>query len=91
MAMRIQIDPLVRSVVQQEGAVLLHLGNGRYQSLNGTGAIIWNELYAGASTTEIVSRLCSRFAATQQEIETDLTEFIAQLERRGLISTVNEP
>ena len=81
-----QVKPEVRLVMKDEGAVLLHLGPGRYQSLNRMGALIWKEITAGATEGEVVARLCSRFPATPRErVESDVREFVAQLESRELV------
>ncbi len=84
-------DPRVRLVMKDEGAVLLHLGNGHYQSLNKTGALIWKEITSGATLDETVTRLCSRFPAIPRErVEGDVREFVAQLKERDLVALETE-
>lgn len=84
---RALIHPKVRFIANQEGAVLLHLERGRYDSLNGTGAAIWGDLMGGASSDEIVSRVCERFPqAPRDRIESDVVRFLSDLASRGLVS-----
>lgn len=84
---RALIHPKVRFIANQEGAVLLHLDRGRYESLNGTGAAIWGDIMDGASSDEIVSRVCQRFPrATHDRVESDVARFLSDLASRGLVS-----
>jgi len=86
-ACRALIHPNVRFIANQEGAVLLHLDRGRYQSLNGTGAAIWGDLMSGASSDEIVSRVCERFPQTPHDrIRSDVARFLDALAARGLVT-----
>jgi len=81
------VHPKVRFIANQEGAVLLHLERSRYESLNGTGAAIWNDIMSGASSDEIVSRVCQRFPkATHDCVESDVTRFLSALASRGLVT-----
>lgn len=84
---RVLIHPKVRSIASNEGAVLLHLERGRYESLNGAGAAIWSDLKSGASSEEIVSRVCERFPQTPPaRIESDVARFLSELASRGLVT-----
>lgn len=83
----IVISPQVRFVVSPEGAVLLNLERGQYQSLNGTGAAIWKEISGGATSGEVVTRLCDRYPALPRErVESDVGAFLSQLAARGLVT-----
>jgi len=81
------IHPKVRFIASPEGAVLLHLDRGRYESLNGTGAAIWSDIESGASSDEIVSRVCQRFPrAPQDRVEADVSRFLSDLASRMLVT-----
>lgn len=83
---RALIHPKVRFIANEEGAVLLHLERGRYESLNGAGAAIWSDIMSGASSEEIVSRVCHRFPqAPHDRVESDLARFLTALASRGLV------
>jgi hypothetical protein len=89
---RIVVSSQVRFVSNPEGAVLLHLERGHYQSLNGTGAAIWKEISGGASSDEVVTRLCDRYPAMPRErVETDVSTFLSQLAARGLVTLEAAP
>jgi hypothetical protein len=84
---RALIHPKVRFIANQEGAVLLHLERGRYESLNGAGAAVWSDIMSGASSEEIVSRLCHRFPQARQDcVESDVARFMSDLVSRGLVT-----
>ena len=81
----------VRFVTKDEGTVLLHLQRGRYQSLNTTATVIWNEIKAGATSEEVVARLCGRYPSVpRQRIESEVSTFLSQLESRGLVTSEPE-
>lgn len=84
---RALIHPKVRFIANQEGAVLLHLDRGRYESLNGAGAAIWTDLMSGASSGEIVSHVCQRFPRVLHDrVESDVARFLSALASRGLVT-----
>ena len=81
------IHPKVRFIANQEGAVLLHLERGRYESLNGAGAAIWSDIMSGASSDEIVSRVRRRYPRTPHDrLESDVARFLSALASRGLVT-----
>lgn len=81
------IHPNVRFIANQEGAVLLHLDRGRYDSLNGAGAAVWGDIMSGASSAEIVSRICQRFPqAPHARVDSDVARFLDALASRGLVT-----
>jgi hypothetical protein len=84
---RALIHPKVRFIANQEGAVLLHLERGRYESLNGAGAAIWSDLMSGASSEEIVSHVCLRFPQEPHDrVESDVARFLSDLASHGLVT-----
>jgi hypothetical protein len=84
---RALIHPNVRFIANQEGAVLLQLERGRYESLNGAGAAIWSDITSGVSSEEIVSRVCRRFPRTPHDrVESDVARFLSDLALRGLVT-----
>jgi len=86
-SVRVSINQDVRFITQDEGAVLLHLQRGRYQSLNGTATAIWNEINGGATSEDVATRLCARYPAVPRErIENEVQAFLAQLESKGLVT-----
>lgn len=88
----VRIRPEVRFVARDDGAVLLQIERGRYQSLNRAGAAIWKEIAGGARAGEIVSRLCGAHPGVARErVERDVEQFLAQLAARGLVTLEGAP
>lgn len=75
-------------VVSQElagEAVLLHLGQERYYSLNEVGARIWALIGDGHSVAAIVERLTAEFDAEDATIAADALALAEELLAAGLI------
>ena len=53
--------------------------------LNETGSVIWKELETGADESEIVEKLAAEYDAPKEIIEQDVKEFIAKLEKDGIL------
>jgi hypothetical protein len=79
------IQTQVRSMQDQDGAVLLDLKGGKYFSLNGVGADIWTQLEKGLSLPHILDYLDESYQATREQLERDLTAFVEGLAKKGLI------
>jgi hypothetical protein len=67
-------------------AVLLHLGNKSYVSLNPTAAFIWSALERGEGHERIVQGLCTEFGAPPEEARTALDALLVDLVRRDLLT-----
>ena len=82
----------VRSVAKDDGAILLHLERGRYHSLNGSGALLWDVLANGATTpSALVTRLAERYPNVPRErLERDVESFVADLAARGAVQVEGE-
>lgn len=86
MDLQVRIDQQVRFVTRDGAAVLLQLQRGSYQSLNGSGAAIWNDIGDGATVAQLVTRMCARHPAVPRErVESDMQAFLTQLQSRGLV------
>jgi len=85
MSQSVLIQPLVRSMRDTDGAVLLDLKGGKYYSLNGVGADIWDCMERGAGSEEILSHLACSYGAPRETLEHDLFTFLDALEARGLV------
>lgn len=75
-------------VVSQElagEAVLLHLGQERYYSLNEVGARIWALIGDGHSVAAIVEQLAAEFDAEEATIAADTLALAEALLAAGLI------
>ncbi len=65
--------------------VLLDMEKGMYFGLNATGKLIWQELRQGASVEQLAARL-AELAEDRARVEVDLRAFLADLDKRGLIT-----
>lgn len=81
----IRIQTHVRSMFDQDGAVLLDLRNGKYFSLTTVGAEIWKKVEEGCDPSAILDHLGSTFEAPREILERDLGMFVDKLQSRGLI------
>jgi hypothetical protein len=73
-----------------DGAVLLHLGNKRYYSLNETGAVVWQSLEEGRDVSDIVARLQWDYEVDQGEAERSVDRLLGELGDAGLIVSASE-
>lgn len=81
----LKINSHVRSMVGDDGAVLLDLKGGKYYSLNIVGATIWNKAQEGYTLAGILEHLKSEFSAPPAQLHEDLTTFVKGLEKKGLV------
>lgn len=86
MASAKNISPEVCTVTDADGAVLLDLGKGKYYSLNGVGAVIWQQLCAAKAPPDIVMHLVDVYDVALTDAQKDVAEFIASLEHARLLS-----
>ncbi len=75
----------VRAVVQPEGLVLLHVGNGMFYRANHVGASIWQRLAAGSCVDEVVRQVAQEFDQPAANITPDVIEFIEALVDQGFL------
>ncbi len=81
----IRVRSHVRSMFDQDGAVLLDLRNGKYFSLTAVGAEIWKKVEEGCEPPVILDHLSATFEVSRELLERDLGNFVIKLETRGLI------
>ena len=81
-------SPLTRTIREDGSCVILELKEGRFLSLNGTGAAIWEAIRsspAGLSCEGIASDLSARIGSLPDSFP-KVSRFIHSLSARGLIS-----
>lgn len=81
----LKVQPHVRSVIDDDGALLLDLRVGVYYSLNGIGAEIWRAAEAGASLPEIHTELIGRYDVPAARLENDVESFVRSMKHKELI------
>jgi len=69
-------------------AVLLHLDNKFYYSLNETGCFMWKNIdrEGGIKEADLVKELVSHFEVSEEEAKSDVHDFIEELKKEGLIA-----
>ncbi len=81
---RLQIQPHVRSMTDDDGALLLDLKAGKYYSLNGIAAEIWRASEQGATLSEIHADLQERYDTSADRLTGDLDAFVTSMVQKDL-------
>ena len=69
------IVPVAEMVVEFNGLM----------NLNETGAFLWKKLAEGAEINDLVAGLVSEYDIDEQTARNDITDFISQLQEKGLL------
>ena len=71
--------------IQDEGIVILHVGQGRLYRSNAVGASIWRAIERQLPTQEIVNQVSHEFQVSSSVAREQSVRFISQLENQKLI------
>ena len=73
--------------------VALNLIDGKYYSMEGTASFIWQAILQYATTTSVISQLKRLPDVENHVVETEVEQFLLQLQNEGLITELesNEP
>jgi hypothetical protein len=66
--------------------VLMDTKTGDYLGVNAVGTHIWNLLAESKSISELVVDLTSRFEVTETKCQTEVENFLSDLEKRKMVS-----
>jgi Coenzyme PQQ synthesis protein D (PqqD) len=77
--------PHVRSISDDDCAILLNLQNGRYYSLNGSGAVIFEIIATNQSIGDIVDKLSADYEVEPSRLQQDVLAFIDYLRSNNLV------
>ena len=66
--------------------MLLDIRSSAYLSISGAGSVIWTALAKGATVDELVDVVTSEFDVTQQTALNHVTEFVDELNAKGLLA-----
>jgi hypothetical protein len=69
------IVPVAEMVVEFNGLM----------NLNETGAFLWKKLAEGAELEDLVQAMVSEYDIDEQTARNDITDFISQLQEKGLL------
>jgi hypothetical protein len=78
--------PHLRSVVDQDGAVILDIEHDTMLTLNSTGGYIWQKLQEGKLIDEIVCELSRDTGVDRAIVDRDVHDFLEQLKSKHLLS-----
>ncbi len=82
----VRADQISWTPTDDGNIVVLDLRTSRYLSLNRSGATLWTRLADGASATELVEQLISRYGLATARAEQDVTAFLDALRSRDLLA-----
>ena len=75
-----------RDLDKESGGVLLHLDTAAYHSVNAVGALVWSRLENDATLAEVLSGVRSQVENPSEDMDTEITSFLEELEQRDLVS-----
>jgi len=81
-------EAVVFTDLDDGSAVLLHLDNKFYYSLNESGSFMWQMIEksnGSLSVNHLVEALCERFDVTPDQARIDVKEFLDDLLNEGLV------
>ncbi|MGB0909197.1 MAG: PqqD family protein [Nitrospirales bacterium] len=84
-SIRIMPNADVHCTVLEGEAVLLHLKNGHYYTLNQVGTTAWEQLAGKSTLKEVHQVICSRFDVSADQAMKDLMALVNHLSEEGLI------
>lgn len=79
------VNPEASAGVHENGMVILHLGQGRLYSCNGTGARIWHGIEQRLTVEAIAERVSGDFQIARATALEHTVRFLSELERHTLI------
>jgi Coenzyme PQQ synthesis protein D (PqqD) len=80
----VTLNSHLRSIVSQDGAVILDIPHNALTTLNSTGAYIWERLQRGISSDAIAVELARDTGIDESTVAKDIDEFIEQLQAKHL-------
>jgi hypothetical protein len=83
---KVNSPPVIHETIDGE-VIVINLATGTYYSLRGTAASAWELVQrpAGAAHVELVTALAAKFDAPEEQIDTSVASFVAELESEGLV------
>jgi hypothetical protein len=79
-----RLERLTEAEIDNEIVVML-IDKGEFFSLSGTALAIWRLIDGTRDRAALNHELASEFDAPKEQISTDVDEFLARLDRLGLI------
>jgi hypothetical protein len=70
-------------------AILVDLRTGSYYSIQGSGSTLWDAIASGASLGRLADEVASAYSVDRDAAEDAVSSFCAELEREGLIVSLD--
>jgi hypothetical protein len=83
---RLAVASEVRTSDHEDGLALLHIPTGKMFLCNRTGARIWQGIVKGLSPEAISQEISREFGVARAVVQQHTSSFLAELERRGLVT-----
>lgn len=74
-----------------DNTIVVSPKNGKVRVLNDVGTLIWEELAAGQSVSDIHQRIIAEYDITAEQAAQDLHNFLCDLQQRGLVTSSTHP
>jgi hypothetical protein len=81
----VQISPNVRSIINQDGGILLDIEHGTMISLNVSASQIWKKLQLNIPPDQIAREISVEFQISTETARHDVQEFIDNLQKHELL------
>jgi hypothetical protein len=81
--------PRLRSIIDQDGAVVFNSARNEITTLDAMGGFIWRQIELGLTQHEIVCRVAEETGVERLDVENDLQEFFRDLASRSLLREVS--
>lgn len=75
----------LRTVTNEDGAIVLNTKLGTISTLNVSGRLVWEALERGETKESIVAGLVARTGEPQQRVERDVGEFLDALKEQRML------
>jgi hypothetical protein len=82
---KVRVPVHIRSVIDDDGAVLLDVRKGTYFSLNNLGVEVWQRLERGQTLSQIEREIAQDFAVPSDDVSRDVQRFVRALGERALL------
>lgn len=80
-----EVSTGVRSTRNEDGGVVLDIGQGLIFRLNSIGVLILEFIHEGLNETDIAREVARRYNVNIKEVETDVRDFLEMLRKHHLI------
>ena len=81
---RLNVEAVGAKVIDGE-AIIVNVANGRYHSMDGSGAVVWQLMDAGGSIEEIVDALSQGYDVDPDRARTDVEQLARELVDQDLM------